>query len=234
MPRRRRNNRSSSQSSEETDRRSKSGKKRSSSRRSRSPSASSSSSSSSSSSRKKQNYRNKSRKSRSRSKSPPRSSKSSSKGAKIMDDYESRLPERSSKKNYEFNDGINDLYKSEDARRQEINKLKGDHDSGGGFVPKQFKSSRSNPHSQQIANKSQKERNDLAHENAIFSNELVATVKINVNDSKKLDQNQQQQPPNKVNSSIMHESLFEDPLVREKRWKLKMAEYIDKLNKIAN
>ena len=99
------------------------------------------------------------------------------------------------------------MYKSEDARRQEINKLKGDHDSGGGFVPKQFKSSRSNPHSQQIANKSQKERNDLAHENAIFSNELVATVKINVNDSKKLDQNQQQQPPNKVNSSIMHESV---------------------------
>lgn len=54
--------------------------------------------------------------------------------------------------------------KSEPARRQAINKLENDHESGGGFKPKQFKSSRSMKNS----NQTKTVKSDTDHENAIF------------------------------------------------------------------
>ncbi len=68
-----------------------------------------------------------------------------------------------------------DLYKNENNRRMEINKIKEEIelDSGGGFVPKQFKSSRSS----NIQNKKEKstvhEKNESIHDKAMFSNEII-------------------------------------------------------------
>ncbi len=94
---------------------------------------------------------------------------------------------------------ILELYKNENARRQEINKLKSDHDTGGGFVPKQFKSSRSTQQQSNI--KSQREKNDYMHEKAIFSNDQV--------DAKPLAKaNESSDDPGKKNdTSLMHENV---------------------------
>lgn len=45
-------------------------------------------------------------------------------------------------KNYEFKESLDDLHRSEQGRQHVISKID-KHDSGGGFVPKSFKSSRS-------------------------------------------------------------------------------------------
>jgi len=130
-------------------------------------------------------------------------------------------------KNYEFKESMDDLHRSEQGRQYKINTI---DDSGGGFVPKSFKSSRSTQKSNGTSG-STKLTADQEYESMVYggkkpssssiaerrlenslSSNLSAPVEINVVSSNA-----------KV---LMHESLFEDIIIKEKRWKQKMLELI--------
>ena len=73
------------------------------------------------------------------------------------------------------------MHKNENMRRKEITKIDNDHETGGGFVPKEFKSSRSkkqNPSAEKLSN-------EQMHENAIFGGGVVMPI------NKTLDKNSQ-------------------------------------------
>lgn len=76
------------------------------------------------------------------------------------------------------------MHKNENARRKEITKIDNDHETGGGFVPKEFKSSRSKKHNAP----GEKMSTEQMHENAIFGiGSGVVPMPIN----KTLDKNAQ-------------------------------------------
>ena len=66
-----------------------------------------------------------------------------------------------------------DLHKNENARRKEMNKLENDHESGGGFKPREFKSSRTKPNAS-----TEKISTEQMHENAIFGTNVMPFNKI--------------------------------------------------------
>ena len=75
------------------------------------------------------------------------------------------------------------MHKNEITRRKDITKLDNDHETGGGFVPKEFKSSRSKKQN----NVGEKLSSEQMHENAIFGSGVVMPT------NKVLDKNAQTQ-----------------------------------------
>ena len=68
------------------------------------------------------------------------------------------------------------MYKNDNVRRKEITKLENDHESGGGFKPKEFKSSRSKPNKT-----SEKPSSEQMHDDAIFGTKSAVPIQMPVN-----------------------------------------------------
>ena len=64
------------------------------------------------------------------------------------------------------------MYKNDSNRRKEITKLETDHETGGGFRPAEFKSSRSKPMKANF----EKLGSEQLHENAIFGSTTESAV----------------------------------------------------------
>lgn len=119
-------------------------------------------------------------------------------------------------KNFEFKESVEELHRSEQGRMHVIEKID-KSDAGDGFKPQSFKSSRSmkksggGQSSDQTTVKStlavvQRRFTETKAED--YSMKLVAPVEVSV--------------VNASSKSLMHESLFEDIMVKEKRWKQKL------------
>ncbi|CAF1012582.1 unnamed protein product [Brachionus calyciflorus] len=158
-----------------------------------------SSSSSASDSYKKSKKYSKSKKSRSRS------PKNIGPKQKTLDIDEERT------KNYDFTDGVDDLYKNEKTRQKTLTKL----EESGGFQPKSFKSSRSNKKKEDIS----KFRSDVAHENAIFGTSAESLTRS-------ADTLLNPGILSSSNKSIMSDLFFEDQKTRQEKWKFKMIEIL--------
>jgi hypothetical protein len=72
-------------------------------------------------------------------------------------------------------------------RRKEITKIDNDHETGGGFVPKEFKSSRSKKQN----HAGEKLSSEQMHENAIFGSSVVMPTNkaLDKNSSNQVDMN---------------------------------------------
>lgn len=127
-------------------------------------------------------------------------------------------------KNYEFNEAIDDLYKNEQTRKNQIDKL---DNEGGGFKPKSFKSSRS---TQQSTNTKSKFSKEQEHQNAMFGPSIsTALMKEPITTLNNASGPAIEFSVISSNAkSLMHENLFEDTAIKEKRWKLKLLDLLNR------
>lgn len=145
------------------------------------------------------------------------------------DKYRQTIQNMEREKNYEFKESVDELYRSEQGRKHLSEKI----DDGGGFRPQSFKSSRSTK--KPTNSSSVKLTADQEHDTAIFGLKRNVTTAANqsVDDAEARFENSELAAPivvNVINSSsksLMHESFFEDILVKEKRWKQKMLQLIN-------
>lgn len=141
------------------------------------------------------------------------------------DKYKAKIDEMEREKNFEFKESLDDLYRSEQGRQHLIEKLDKD-DPGDGFRPQSFKSSRSTQKNQAKLSAEQ------THENLVYGTRKFQEISA----SKKVEESETAsvhlEAPIEVNvvssssNLLMHESLFEDIMIKENRWKQKMLDLI--------
>lgn len=188
------------------------------------------SSSSSYSSRSRSRSRSRNKKSKKSKKSRRRSSSSQEK--MTSDKYSASISNMEREKDFDFKDSLDDLYRSEQGRKYTTEKLD-KNDPGDGFKPQSFKSSRSNKTSSKSSGTKSIIEQD--HDSAIFGlkrgqigtgTESKQYEQVNRFENVQLSAQIEVNIVSTSSKSLMHESLFEDILIKEKRWKKKMLELI--------